>query len=226
MKIYDYIMGKTNSSFAYKMLKENILKLELKPGEELKEPYLSEILEMSRTPIREALILLKHEKLIETFPQSGTFVAKIDKEKFKNGRMLRVCIETKMLELACESFPDEYLKQLEENLGKQEYILNTTRDYVEFHKLDLEFHKIIFQGVGYLDLFDITNSNFFDYLRVRQLNSSDKIKDNYVLNGHKKIYEIIKNKTPNIIEETLTNHFSRLGDKLDFLIEEYPFYFK
>lgn len=226
MKIYDYIMGKTNSSFAYRMLKENILKLDLKPGEEIKELYLSEMLEMSRTPIREALILLKNEKLIETFPQSGTFVSKIDREKFKNGRMLRICIEKKMLELACESFPDEYLKQLEENIKKQEYILNTTRDYVEFHKLDLQFHKLIFQGVNYLALFDITNSNFSDYIRVRQLNSSNKIKDDYVLNGHKKIYEIIKNKTPEFIETTLINHFSRLEEKLKFLIDEYPFYFR
>lgn len=226
MKIYDYIMGKTNSSFAYRMLKENILNLELKPGEEIKENHLSEVLKMSRTPIREALILLKHENLIETFPQSGTFVSKIDRKKFKNGRMLRVSIETKILELACKNFPEKYLKKLEENIGKQEYILNTTRDYVEFHKLDLEFHKLIFEGVEYLELFDITNSNFFDYLRVRQLNSSNKIKDDYVLNGHKKIYEIIKNKTPKLIEETLINHFSRLEKKLDFLIDEYPYFFK
>ena len=125
LKIYDDIMGKTNSSFAYKILKENILRLDLKPGEELREIDLFQSLNMSRTPIREALILLKHDGLIETLPQSGTFVTKIDKEKFEDGKMLRICVEEKMIQLACDTFSDEYLKKLEDNLRKQKFILDT-----------------------------------------------------------------------------------------------------
>ena len=97
MKIYKDIIRKSNADYAYQILKENILYLELKPGEELKEAKIAEALQMSRTPIREAIILLKHDKLIETFPQSGTFVTKIDEKKFKYGRMLRVFVETKIL---------------------------------------------------------------------------------------------------------------------------------
>ena len=114
LKIYDDIMGKTNSSFAYKILKENILRLDLKPGEELREIDLFHSLSMSRTPIREALILLKHDGLIETLPQSGTFVTKIDKDRFEDGRMLRICVEEKMIQLACDNFPEEHLKRLED----------------------------------------------------------------------------------------------------------------
>ena len=226
LKIYDDIMGKTNSSFAYKILKENILRLDLKPGEELREIDLFQSLNMSRTPIREALILLKHDGLIETLPQSGTFVTKIDKEKFEDGKMLRICVEEKMIQLACDTFSDEYLKKLEDNFSKQKFILDKTRDYVEFHKLDVEFHQMIFEGVGYKDLFKVTTDNFFDYQRVRVLNSSNKIKDNFIQESHLKILDAIKNKRKDRVHELLNEHFSRLSAKLGYFIEEYPFYFK
>ena len=96
MKIYNHIMGKTSFSFAYRILKENILRLDMKPGEEIKELELLATLGMSRTPVREALILLKHEGLVENI-QNGTYVSKIDKEKFKDGTLMRMAIEEKIL---------------------------------------------------------------------------------------------------------------------------------
>lgn len=226
VKIYEHIVGKTNSDFVYQILKKNILKLDLKPGEEIREQELLNVFDMSRTPIREALILLKHDGLIKALPQSGTFVTKIDKDKFESGRMLRICVETGMIKLACEKFNEEDLEKLRENIEKQKYILATSKDFIEFHKLDLEFHQLICKGVGYLELLNITSNNFFDYLRVRELNSSNKIKDNYILKGHEKIYEIIKSKNVDSIDEVLKNHFRRLKEKLPELIEEYPYFFK
>ena len=51
------------------------MSLELKPGELLSEVELSEKLNISRTPIREVLMRLKNEHLIEVKPQSGTYVS-------------------------------------------------------------------------------------------------------------------------------------------------------
>lgn len=225
MKIYDNIIGKTNADYVYKTLKRNILELNLLPGAEIKEQELLSIFNMSRTPIREALLLLKHDGLIKTLPQSGTFVMKIDRDQFEIGQVLRICVEAKMIQLACENFPEEYLKQLKENLEKQRMILSTTKDAEEYHKLDVDFHRLIFAGVGFTGLFQITSREFFDYLRVRKLNSSNKIKDDYVLKGHEQIYEIIRDKKPELAQKVLDDHFIRLKGKLSHLIEEYPKYF-
>lgn len=225
MKIYDNIIGKTNADFVYKVLKRNILELNLLPGSEIKEQELSLIFNMSRTPIREALLLLKHDGLIKTLPQSGTFVTKIDKSKFEVGQILRVCVEVRMIQLACEYFPQESLDKLKENIEKQRFILSTTNNAEEYHKLDIDFHRIIFKGVGFNELFKITSRELFDYLRVRNLNSPVKIKDDYTLKGHEQIYEIIKNKKSELAQEILEKHFSRLKNRLPILIEEYPNYF-
>ena len=56
--------GENNKQFTYRILKKNIMKLSLKPGEEISEVEISEALNVSRTPVREAIVKLKEEKLI------------------------------------------------------------------------------------------------------------------------------------------------------------------
>ena len=225
MKIYNNIMGKTSFSFAYRILKENILRLDMKPGEEIKEFELLATLGMSRTPVREALILLKHEGLVENI-QNRTYISKIDKEKFKDGTLMRMAIEEKILLKACDYFPEEYLEKLKKNLEKQNYILKTSRDYIEFRKVDLEFHQIIFEGVGHKNLFTFMTDGFLDYQRMGVMFCVDKIRDDFVFQGHKEFFNIIKEKKKDEVIPTLTAHLNRLIEKFDDIASEHPYYFK
>lgn len=226
MKIYKDIIRKSNADYAYQILKENILYLELKPGEELKEAKIAEALQMSRTPIREAIILLKHDKLIETFPQSGTFVTKIDEKKFKYGRMLRVFVETKILEMSCVNMTEEYRERLKQNMEQQEYVLKTSRNYREFRRLDKEFHEIIAEGAQYSEFLEVMTNNFYDYIRIRELNFKNILKDDIMYEGHRRIYEVIKNRTPEKAEEAIQKHYSIVAQRVEKLIEENPSYFQ
>ena len=70
MILYEKKEKESRKEYAYRILKENIMSLELKPGELLSEVELSEKLNISRTPIREVLMRLKNEHLIEVKPQS------------------------------------------------------------------------------------------------------------------------------------------------------------
>ena len=97
----------SNSAYAYKILKRNIFELNLKPGSELSEKVIGEKLGMSRTPIREALILLKHDQLIESIPQKGTFVTKISAQKVLEAKVLRVALETAAFERVIEALDEE-----------------------------------------------------------------------------------------------------------------------
>ena len=69
---------KTSKQEVLRILRDRILYLELKPGASISDMELAEELEVSRTPIREALLLLSQEHLVNIYPQSGTFVAPID----------------------------------------------------------------------------------------------------------------------------------------------------
>lgn len=58
-----------NKQYIYKVLKESIMNLALAPGETISEIEISEALNVSRTPVREAIVRLSEEKLINVFPQ-------------------------------------------------------------------------------------------------------------------------------------------------------------
>ena len=62
----------------YTEVKNRILNLEYKPGQMISETEISEMLNVSRTPVREVFIRLSYEKLINIYPQKGTFVSLID----------------------------------------------------------------------------------------------------------------------------------------------------
>ena len=63
---------------AYETIRSRIITMELKPGDELNDHALAQELGISRTPMREALIMLNIAHMVTIKPQSGTYVAPID----------------------------------------------------------------------------------------------------------------------------------------------------
>ena len=70
--------GENNKDYAYRIIKDSIMSLELKPGQSISEVELAEALSLSRTPIREVLTKLREEHLVEVIPQVGTYISKIN----------------------------------------------------------------------------------------------------------------------------------------------------
>ncbi|MFV0556281.1 MAG: GntR family transcriptional regulator, partial [Lactovum sp.] len=66
------------SARIYYDLKKKIEEFEIKPGDRISETALTNIYEVSRTPIKHGLARLENEGLIFVRPQIGTFVSKID----------------------------------------------------------------------------------------------------------------------------------------------------
>lgn len=105
--------------YAYRTLRENILKLKLKPGDKISEKEISDTLSISRTPVREAFIRLSQEQLLEVLPQRGTYISKINTSQIAEFRFLRVTLEQAVMKLACEKFPPEYQQKIIDCLEEQ-----------------------------------------------------------------------------------------------------------
>ena len=69
--------NENNKMYSYRAIKEGILSLQLQPGQALSVVDLAKALEVSTTPIKEALGRLQLEHLVEVIPQVGTYVSKI-----------------------------------------------------------------------------------------------------------------------------------------------------
>lgn len=129
---------------AYEHLRARILRLELPPGTTISENQLAADLGMSRTPVREAIMLLVEEGLVEVLPQVGTFVSRVDPERVAEAQFLREAVE--LASLHTLGYPLGDLTELEENLAAQDAAGDDTD---RFFGLDDDFHRLLMALAGH-----------------------------------------------------------------------------
>lgn len=218
----------SRKEYAYRILKENIMSLELKPGELLSEVELSEKLNISRTPIREVLMRLKNEHLIEVKPQSGTYVSLIDLDLIEEAIFMRFALEEKVLKEACNYFPEDKMIELEKNLFAQNIIASMDGGEHEFHKLDTSFHETLFLGVKKKAIWESILKISTHYNRMRLLSQKKDSKE-LVVKQHEEILNIIKNKEKDKVENVINYHMRDSRKSWEYLTkldEENSKYFK
>ncbi|UUZ94098.1 GntR family transcriptional regulator [Paenibacillus sp. P25] len=87
--------------YVHETLRKNIMELKLEPGRFISEKEVIEMLQVSRTPIREAFVKLSQEELIETIPQKGSFISLIDLKLVEESRFVRETLERAVVRQAC-----------------------------------------------------------------------------------------------------------------------------
>ena len=219
MILYDKLDKETGKEYVYRVLKDNIMCLELKPGELISESDLAKKLNVSRTPIREVLIKLKGEKLIEVKPQAGTYVSLIDWKIINEAIFMRYNLEKEVLKEACDNFSEDTLMELEKCLFAQKLIKNRADNLLEFHNLDKEFHKLLFEGVEKNNVWESISNISTHYNRMRLL-AEMKLNKEFLVDQHMTYLDIIKNKDKDAIEELVFNHIKAPVKEWDKLIEE------
>lgn len=228
MILYDKKHKETGKAYAYRVLKDNIMSLELKPGELLSESDLAEKLSISRTPVREVLMMLKNEHLIEVKPQTGTYVSLIDKNIINEAIFMRSVLEKEVLKQACDGLSDEVYMELEKNLFVQKLIHDKEGKEIEFHNLDKKFHKLIFLGCNKINIWDSIMNISTHYNRMRLL-SEQKSNKIQIIKQHEEMLDIIKNKSCDKIDEYIEKHIIAPSNEWETSIyenEEFKSYFK
>ena len=130
----------------YDTLEYNILTGVYACGEIISETRLSEELGVSRTPIREAMSRLQHEKLIKESP-NGTVVVGVTEKDVKDLFEVKRRIEVIATRRAAENISPEGLKALKDNIEQQEFFAQKG-DAIKVRDLDTEFHDIIYKECG------------------------------------------------------------------------------
>ncbi len=121
------IERKTSDSvreYVYQVLKSSIMFLDLEPGTNITEKDIAQKLNVSRTPVREALIKLSQEDLLDIYPQKGTVVSLIDLSHVEEARFIRRNLERATIEMACSAFPPAGLFDLQSNHNSMEFQVN------------------------------------------------------------------------------------------------------
>lgn len=221
MILYEKLDKETGKDYAYRVIKDNIMSLELKPGDALSESDLAQKLNVSRTPIREVLIKLKSEKLIEVKPQTGTYVSLIDWNLINQAVFMRYNLEKKVLQEASVNLNEDCLIEMEKCLFAQKLIINKKNNLIEFHYLDNKFHKLLFEGTKKSVIWDAIANVSTHYNRMRLLAEIKKDKV-YLIDEHVQYLDIIKNKKKDkkLIEEIAKKHIIEPVLQWESLLEE------
>lgn len=211
---------------AYYQIRNRIIHLDLKPGEVLNDKALAEEMGMSRTPVREAILMLSMAKLVVVRPQSGTFVAPIDLMSVEVEQFARYALEKEMIQRACKGIDSTYRNQYEENLRLyQFYIHSQLPDRKERGlEIDNDFHRIAFQIAGMEHHFEHMMSTLHHVERFRIL-SLMVFQNDTVYHDHLQILQAIIEKDAEAAGKWTEIHMNRYKEDLKEIRENYPEYF-
>jgi DNA-binding GntR family transcriptional regulator len=130
---------------AYEYVRDRIVRGLDGPGTLLSENELALTLGLSRQPVREALLLIAQEGLVEVRPQSGTYVSLIDPDLVKQAQFIREAIEATSLETCVDKLGPDDERDLREILRQQE----AAADRDAFYPLDEAFHRRLLAIAGH-----------------------------------------------------------------------------
>lgn len=213
----------------YKSIKKRILKLELEPGQKVSENQMCKEYNVSRSVIRTVFTRLNQLKLVEVYPQRGTYVSLIDLDHIESLLMLRTAVEKEVLyEMFSKLDRSDRLalvEKLEENLNKQKKY-GTYKNYeVEFQSLDSEFHKILLDSVKRYKLLELLNDQMIHIARWRNFNVAVEDRMHELIDEHKHIIEAIKSDNLLSAQENMARHLKTISRSNDKVKLKYPQYF-
>ncbi len=194
----------------FEALREAIVSVQLEPGTLLQRAELAEHFGISQTPIRDALIRLGEEQLIDIFPQHATVVSRIDLSAALEAHFLRRAIEIEILKTLCALPQPELgalIQRLKFHLGVQEATLKP----LDVHRLasaDQAFHKEMYDAAQVSSLWTLVRKRSGHVDRLRHLNLPAKGKAQAILQDHRDILEALEKKDEKAAEAGLRRHLA------------------
>lgn len=208
------------TQWIYHTLKENIIEFILIPGTKLSENGLAKKLNVSRTPIREALSMLIKDKLIEVIPRSGTFVTRIKIKYVYKEIFYRIALETEVMTLISEM--DNFDSTELESIIDEQIKISNPKDRYEFVKLDEKFHECFFSIVGMRDAWNTLNDSVSNHNRIRYMFFFSVEQMKKVIEQHKEEIALLKRKDKKEFRNFIRTHTSNFKDMLESIRNLFP----
>lgn len=202
------------SDNAYKIIKDAIITLKIKPGEKLKISALTKELGISATPTREALNRLAQEGFVDFIPYRGAFVSEIDCRSVEEIFELRELLEAVAVKKAVLAFTSEDLHKAETLLDGMRNALFEANDINSYLKLSEDFHNLFIKKCGNKIMMNVLGS-FNDHLeRMRKMAVSRSGSILAYIEDYRRIYNGLKDKNPEEAEQALLVHLGRAKESL------------
>ncbi|WP_412970792.1 GntR family transcriptional regulator [Glaciecola sp. MF2-115] len=135
---------KTRTQIVVEAIREKILTGEIKAGEPLRQSALADALNVSRIPVREALLQLEAEGLVEFEAHKGATATKLSTEQMNELFQLRALLETELLRLAIPNLTTADIENSQALLEKMAEAYDKEETKSSWSDLNTEFHLSLY----------------------------------------------------------------------------------
>ena len=207
----------------FQRLRGMIISLELPPGSPLSRAALAGQFGVSSTPIRDALMRLEEEGLVDVFPQYATVVSRVDVRLAQQAHFLRQAVELEIVRMLALRRDEAFAAELHATIARQQHYAKAG-DFEKFMAADNEFHSLLYAATDKQDIWSLvrSRSGHIDRLRRLHLPSPGKAQD--IVRHHKLIAKTIGAGEPDEAQKHLRTHLSGTLSELAQIRARYPEY--
>jgi DNA-binding GntR family transcriptional regulator len=203
----------TAASRIYSDLRAELVSLLRRPGEPISEAEIALAYGVSRTPVREAILKLSDEGLLEIFPQSGIFVSRIPVGALPEAIIIRKALEATTAQMAAERASASQILNLHSVLQRQREA-DAAGERDAFHQADETFHAVIADVAGYPGIWKLILQVKVHVDRYRRLTLPQTGRMAQVIAEHQAVLDAIEAHDPARARAAMEFHLERLLDHI------------
>ncbi|GGD82734.1 GntR family transcriptional regulator [Caballeronia grimmiae] len=205
----------------FERLRAMIVSLELAPGSVLSRADLAAQYGLSQTPVRDALIKLGEEGLVDIFPQHATVVSRISVSAALQAHFLRRSIEIEVVRTLAIERDAALIGRLRETIDAQSRVL-APADNERFVLLDQDFHRQMLEAAGVPQLWELVRRRSGHIDRLRRLTLPVEGKTSAVVRDHTAIVDAIEANEPDAAQAAMRSHLSGTLGQIDQIRANHP----
>jgi DNA-binding GntR family transcriptional regulator len=198
--------SKTMRDDLVNVLQQLILGGEYVPGQRIREEEIIGKYGVSRTPIREAIVSLEQEGLVEIRPHRGVFVASFSPEEIVEILRIEGVMEGLAASLAAQNLSEEEIKKTEKGIQKAEKKLAKKFKPEDFYRYDQQFHHWLVHGSGSPVLARILEKQLAQIYLCRYYTITAPERFPHTIREHAEIVKYLKQHNSEQAEKAARNH--------------------
>jgi GntR family transcriptional regulator, rspAB operon transcriptional repressor len=217
--------GRHASSQVYDLLREAIIDLSLPPGCALSRNELAMRFGVSSTPLRDALMRLEEDGLVDVFPQHATFVSRIDLDRVHQAHFLRLAIELEVVATIARA-PDAATIAHLRGLMARQGAMQKLGDTDGFSAADHAFHFAMYEAAKVPELWTLVRSQSGHLDRLRRLHLPSPGKVDSIMVDHAAILEAVAAGDGKAAQVAMRRHLAGTVSNAEEIRKAHPDYMR
>lgn len=198
------------SERAYAQVRRMIIRLELAPGDVVREEVLQDRLGVGRTPIREALQRLARDQFVQVIPRRGMLVSSISASELSMLYETRAVMEPYAARLACARGLDSHWDEMAEAIASSRIVSGAP----ELLDIDRRCHEIIWAAAGNRFLTDTLDVLYAQSDRVWHMYLADVADTRHAVDEHDEILDALRMRDASRAADLLEAHVRSFDDQV------------